>query len=129
MKRKLVDFYDFFRYDIPNGIENVIRWVPLIWKDRDWDEYFLLRVMQFKLRKMGECFRDYGHLVHSDRYSRQCLVASELCRRLREDEYGDPKLHYTKKTKYDYQREECTKKNDQRYLGLLIGKYLRHWWD
>ncbi len=124
--RKLKNFYSFLRYDIPRGMGNIVRWVPIIWNDRDWDWAYLAIVMEYKLRRMSENFSQ-GHHVGSAKDARQCLVAAELLRRLNEDNYYlQP---YTRNTKYDYLRGDATAKNDQQYLGLLIGKYLRQWWD
>lgn len=36
------------------SIANVIRWLPTIWKDRDWDDSFILTILQTKLRFQSE---------------------------------------------------------------------------
>lgn len=47
----------FFR-----GIYNIMRWIPTLYKDRDWDDAYILWVLQKKI----EYQRDY--LVHANRH-------------------------------------------------------------
>jgi len=39
-----------------NNIKNFLKWVPTAWGDRNFDEYFLHRVIRFKLKNMAEYF-------------------------------------------------------------------------
>ena len=32
-----------------DGVSNIIRWIPTLYHDRDWDEYFILRMLQKKI--------------------------------------------------------------------------------
>lgn len=32
-----------------DGVKNIIRWMPTIYKDRDWDDYYILRMLQKKI--------------------------------------------------------------------------------
>ncbi len=47
---------NFFR-NILTGIYNVIRWLPTIWNDRDWDDYYILYMLKTKLQHMENFFR------------------------------------------------------------------------
>ena len=55
-KQKL--FWEFeYRHYARNfilGIKNLIKWGPVIWKDRDWDDTFLFEIIKFKISKMSE---------------------------------------------------------------------------
>jgi len=42
------------------NIKRVIDYLPLIWNDRDWDHYFLISLMQFKLKRMKYYFDNHG---------------------------------------------------------------------
>lgn len=49
------------------GIINLIKWFPIIWKDRDWDYGFILDILKFKLTNVENMFRYYGNHVDSKR--------------------------------------------------------------
>lgn len=39
----------YYLYDIREGVVNLFIWFKIIWKDRPWDQSYLLRLIQFKL--------------------------------------------------------------------------------
>ena len=43
----------YYRWsNLKNGIRNLIKWWPVIWRDRDWDHSYLSRLIEFKLVSM-----------------------------------------------------------------------------
>lgn len=36
--------------DFVDGIVNLIDWLPIIWKDRHWDDYYITKILQKKIR-------------------------------------------------------------------------------
>lgn len=49
--------------NIYNGVINLWNWLPVIWEDRNWDEHYILKVLQRKI----EIQRDY--LVRNNRHT------------------------------------------------------------
>ena len=98
---------DFFR-NIRIGIPNLIKWTPVIWKDRDWDQYFLYIILQFKLKQMEKLQRKYGHCINSNDYADQMRVCILLLERIikgdylmnalkpHEEKWGESKLDFNK---------------------------------
>lgn len=31
------------------GVENIIKWIPTIYKDKNWDKHFIFEIIKFKL--------------------------------------------------------------------------------
>jgi hypothetical protein len=50
---------------IINSVHSVIKWFPIIWKDRQWDYGYLFEIMLKKLELM-EDFYENGHTVGAD---------------------------------------------------------------
>ena len=73
--------------NIKYGLANIITYIPIIWKDRDWDHYFLLVLMEKKLERMEKLQRNYGNGLYSERYARQLQICKVLCNRLSKDDY------------------------------------------
>ncbi|MFI2856892.1 hypothetical protein ACH6EH_07100 [Paenibacillus sp. JSM ZJ436] len=44
-------------YSIKDGVSNLIKWLPIIWSDRDWDQEYLYIIVHKKLEHMEEFFR------------------------------------------------------------------------
>jgi hypothetical protein len=49
-----------------NRIKNILRWLPVIWKDRDFDFEFLLDILSFKLLNMYKFFSNDKLTVCAD---------------------------------------------------------------
>ena len=47
-----------------DGIHNIIRWMPTLYHDHDWDENFILRMLQKKIEYQR------AHLVENNRHTR-----------------------------------------------------------
>lgn len=86
MKIGKEEIKDFFR-NIKLGIPNLIKWAPVIWKDRDWDQYFLYVILQFKLKQMDQLQRKYGHCTNSDKIADQMRVCILLLERIIKGDY------------------------------------------
>lgn len=114
-------------YDIFYGVINIIRWIPVIWSDRDYDWAFLAQIMEYKLRRMSKLFEN-GHHVLSHRDSRRMLICAELLKRLHTESYACYR-NGLPINKANVQRDELVGMYYQEYLGKIIGKYLRGWWD
>ena len=56
--RRFLLFWEFeYRYyprNFISGVKNLIKWGPIIWKDRDWDDSFFFDILKFKISNMAE---------------------------------------------------------------------------
>jgi hypothetical protein len=46
--------YRYYPQNFIRGIKNLIKWGPIIWKDRYWDDFFLFEIIKFKISNMSE---------------------------------------------------------------------------
>ena len=93
--------------------------------DYDYDWIPLAKFMELKLRAMADVLES-GHLMHCKDRARECRVAAELCHRLRQEVWYD--MHGVD-TQWQCLRIRASEKAAEEYLGRLIGKHLRSWWD
>ena len=125
--RRLLDIQNHWFY-LYYGVRNLVSWFSIIWKDRDWDHNFLLRIMEKKLSSMAYLHENHGHLLNNGRYARQLRIAAHLCKRLHEEPYYETaSLRFDRRTANFVGAE--LQKQDKEMLGRLIGKYIDHWWD
>lgn len=84
--------FDFF-YKIRSFFRNIIstiRWLPVIWQDRQWDEYYLYKILEHKFKLMEDFFRYKGMHVGAEREANQMKVCRLLLQRLMEENYTTP---------------------------------------
>jgi hypothetical protein len=117
---------DLFWY----GPRNVIRWLPKIWLDADFDYSYLLKLMEYKLSRMADVQAKGFHL-NRDRSARQMKVCAALCKRLSNEDsyYRNADKVFPMRGKWWSQHITNAQKQDQQMLGKIIGKYITHWWD
>ena len=46
--------YRYYPRNFVCGVKNLIKWGPIIWRDRDWDDSFLFEIIKFKISNMSE---------------------------------------------------------------------------
>lgn len=97
-------------YKFTQGIGNLIKWFPIIWRDRNWDESYLLEIMSFKMKQMAELNRNYGHAVNSDEIADQLYECSRLAQRIASNNYMDEafgdEIYLVDKTVMDFVENE-----------------------
>lgn len=76
-------------YSIKYGIQNLIVWFPIIWKDRNWDQYYLYLILKMKLKNMERYQRQYGHALDADKTANKIRVCINLLERLIKNDYYD----------------------------------------
>jgi len=75
--------------DILCGIRNVLYWLSIIWRDRDWDDSFFFEVMRHKIKSMERYFgRKRPIVVGSHKMARNIHRAALLLDRLIADNYA-----------------------------------------
>jgi len=74
---------------IITSIRNILHWIPIIWKDRDWDYNFLYEILYFKLINMERYLREHGHSTNAEKDAGRIKTCTNLLKRLMDDEYHD----------------------------------------
>lgn len=74
------------------SIQKLIYWIPICFKDRDWDQDYFYKIMAHKLKAMADYHHKYGNSVDSEEISKQIREAYKLCVRLCEHDYRSEAL-------------------------------------
>lgn len=73
--------------DIRSGIKNVVRWFPVIWKDRDWDDHYIWAMMIKKLEFQAKYTRERGHHLDHIRDAQRMELCVRLMKLVGEEKY------------------------------------------
>ena len=115
VKFKISDVRNLW-YSLKLGIENLFKWTPVIWRDRDWDHHFLFEILAFKISNMERSFRKYGHHVEAEKDANNMSMCVETLHRLMEEDYqkkafkkhdekwGEPSLKFIDSDKKDFKQ-------------------------
>lgn len=114
------------------GIQNIWRWLPVIWRDRDWDNYYIEVILHTKLVYTYNFFLSKHAVTNWDSLDqRKSLQALSICiiilERRKKDFYLNLCVDFDS-LKQAEAVQQCEKR-DLIVLGKLLGKYLPYWWD
>lgn len=101
---RLQEFISRLPYLIYYGIKNLLIWFPIIWQDRNWDSYFIYKLLSFKLNLTEKHIRKHDRHTTSVQDANRIKVCILLLDRLIKDEY----------------EENCFKKVDEKWGELKM---------
>jgi hypothetical protein len=83
--------WDFFRYDLPNGVKNIFFFWRVIWNYRSWDSSFQMRILARSLEPLANTLEHHGNEVDEPRLKKVAKIrrAIEILNRQSEDNYID----------------------------------------
>ena len=67
--------------------KKLLKWIPVIWKDQDWDQVFFYKILRFKLKCMAEYHRKHGHSLNAKDIAKQIEICVMLLNRIIGDNY------------------------------------------
>lgn len=105
---------------ILENISRVIKWTPIIWKDRDWDEHYLITILQFKLEQMAKLHMKHGVTIDRYKTAQEILHAVHLLERTRMEDLS-PEVGLTEEHRLLVERREEALN--------YITKHMGNWWD
>lgn len=81
-----------------DGVKRVFSWLPIIWRDRDYDQSYLYEIMRHKLRSMEKFFSgDFAFAANADKAAREIHHAIWLLDRIIAEDYYDDAFRFHRK--------------------------------
>ena len=114
-------------YKIKYGISNLIRWLPIVWKDRNYDHHFIDVVLHFKLQNTYKTL--VGSNVNWHTHKKE-LQALRICILILERRLND--WHFSLATPNQPMEKvhtlEAKKQTEFNLFTKLYAKYQESWW-
>lgn len=85
------------RYFI-HSIKNIIRWLPVIWKDRDWDDWYIFTILETKIKHQAKYIGDRDIHTRAKRDAEIMMTCTRLIRKVKEEEYEGEYMDYHEST-------------------------------
>jgi hypothetical protein len=84
----------YYHKDFANGIKNLWRWFPTVWKDRDWDASFIYQILAKKLEFQADYIGRRDFHVDSKRDAERMMLVVRLIRFQQEEKYTNEYMDY-----------------------------------
>ncbi len=86
----------YYHKDLYKGIKNLIQWFPVIWKDRDWDSYYIFRILEHKLKLQAKGIAKRDIHLNAQRDAGVMMTCVRLMEKVRNGYYESEYLDYYK---------------------------------
>jgi hypothetical protein len=113
-------------------LRKLYQWFPIVWRDQDWDNYYLEVVLHYKLTRMYKFFTSEDAVTNwKINPLNKSLKALRICINILERRRSNfyvaicPDVYNSR----DVLRSTQVEERDLKVLGRLIGTYLSWWWD
>jgi len=81
------------RYFI-GGIKNIFRWIPTLYKDKDWDDWYIFTILQKKIEFQRKEIIYANRHMEVDRDNRDMTIVLNLIERVKDEYYNTEYLDY-----------------------------------
>jgi hypothetical protein len=144
-------------YQFLDRLHNLWKWFPIIWNDRDWDDYFIFEVLKFKLKNMSDSFEQNDWYVGNEQDVKKMRTCIKLIELVQSSYYETEAYDYENVEEYLAKYKNVTLKvlTDKKYqifpnenrnavamnVGLykhqqakrilftMLERYIEYWWE
>jgi len=97
------------------GVKNLWHWFPTIWKDRDWDDYYIWILLEKKLIKQAKYIGKRGIHLNANRDAERMTTCVRLIQKVREEWY---KMEYMDYHKSEYHWDDVPERPNNKQLRI-----------
>ena len=110
-------------------VYNLYRWFPIIWKDRDWDHYYILEILKHKLIFMSKNIRENGNHVSAEYDANKMMLCVRLIDKIQNERYMEDLINKDKLTIDDLNRGIAKQNKARKLLFKSLEQNIERWWD
>ena len=110
-------------------IQNVLRWIPIIWNDRDWDYYHIYEILKQKLKHVEQHTVKNGNFVDSDKDIQNLRTAIDMIDKVQNEYYLEKYLSSPDWEKEDIGKAVKDHDKARRELFRFLSNNIERWWD
>lgn len=128
--------YRWIRWQLPYqhkyikyGVKNLYKWFWVIWKDRDWDHYYIFEVLKFKLEKQAKHLGERDWHESSKRDAEIMMTCVKLIDKIQNESYFDELYDSDQKSPEAIKIVIDRHNKAKRLLFKIINDRIEGWWD
>ena len=83
-------------------IYNLYRWLPIIWKDQDWDTHYIWEILKFKLKNQAEYIGNHDRHLSVKRDVKKMMLCVRLIEKIQDGYYQhEPHTYHETKSIFE----------------------------
>jgi len=104
-------------------LKRIIAWLPVLWRDEDWDYAYLIYIIRFKLNRMQQTLEQNNITTSCKQDARRIRTVIEHFKRFEDI------CDYTKPPACYYKQLNSLEQWHWNEAWRIIAKYGQGWWD
>jgi len=90
----------FYPKSFITGVKNLWKWLPVIWRDRDWDHFYIFQVLKFKIEKQAKYIGSRDIHMNAKRDAEIMMTVVRLIDKVQDETYNMEYMDYHKSRNY-----------------------------
>lgn len=86
----------YLHREIKTGIKNIWYWLPIIWKDRNWDSHYILEIMMHKIKAQSTYIGERDIHTRAKRDAEIMMTCVRLMEKVQDEFYSGEYSDYHK---------------------------------
>lgn len=86
----------YYHKNLKQGLKNLWYWLPIIWKDRNWDQHYIYEVLKHKLKAQAKYIGDSDRHTRAQQDARRMKICVKLIEKIQDDFYQIEYADYAK---------------------------------
>ena len=109
--------------------KNLLRWLPIIWKDEHWDYYHIYELLKHKLIFTADHTRRYGYHVYSNNDADRMMLCVKLIEKVQNEAYMEVLINDDNLTIEKIQAAIDKQQKARKLLFKILEQNIERWWD
>lgn len=84
----------YYHKDFINGVKNLVKWFPTVWKDRNYDQSYIYIMLSKKLEFQAEYISNRDFHTRAKRDAEVMRTCVKLIEKIKNDDYGMEYIDY-----------------------------------
>ena len=84
----------YYHTEFIKGVKNIFKWLPIVWKDRDYDDGYIFDVLKFKLKNTAKYIGDRDWHEDAKRDSQRMMTCVRLIEKVKGEYYNMEWMDY-----------------------------------
>ena len=98
------------------SINNLIKWMPIIWKDRDWDDWYIWEILKFKLTQQANYISKHDRHTTAQIDAQKMRLCVRLIEKIQDEYYSGEYIDYFE-SKFEF--TDCKDKPGYSELNII----------
>ena len=77
----------YYHKDFIEGVKNLWKWFPWVWKDRDWDDHFIFEALKFKIENTAKYIKKNDRYIGCERDVQIMMTCVGLIEKIQDQFY------------------------------------------